>query len=179
GEDGGIRRRLDVEVEATGFSRKMAKELEGYQRDVGAEGFGDTKDDGNEELDEGEDGDGDEDRDESVDREDEEAEHDRPNPNFDDGHEDATERHANAVQPPVQHPDSGPHSQAEKEQENLPPALASAMTVLDLLDDSLLGYPDYAPSPAAAAPSIKSARPTGTPTTKSKSSLKKSSGFAI
>ncbi|KAK3059372.1 hypothetical protein LTS18_011022, partial [Coniosporium uncinatum] len=137
-------------------------------------------DDGNEELDEGEDGDEDEDRDESVDREVEEAEHDRPNPNFDNGHEDATERHANAVQPPVQHPDSDPHSQAEKEQENLPPAFTSAMTVLHLQDDSLLGYPDYAPSPAAAAaPSIKSARPTGTITTKSKSLLKKSSGFAI
>jgi RIO kinase 2 len=31
-------RRLDVEAEASGFSRKMAKELEGYMRDVGVDG---------------------------------------------------------------------------------------------------------------------------------------------
>lgn len=31
-------KRLDVEVEASGFSRKMAKELEGYMRDVGVDG---------------------------------------------------------------------------------------------------------------------------------------------
>lgn len=31
-------RRLDVEAEASGFSKKMAKELEGYMRDVGVDG---------------------------------------------------------------------------------------------------------------------------------------------
>ncbi|KAL8962500.1 MAG: hypothetical protein Q9193_001098, partial [Seirophora villosa] len=34
-------RRLDVEVEASGFSRKMAKELEKYMEEVGADGDGD------------------------------------------------------------------------------------------------------------------------------------------
>ncbi|KAL9596325.1 MAG: hypothetical protein Q9219_005879 [cf. Caloplaca sp. 3 TL-2023] len=42
-------RRLDVEVEASGFSKKMAKELEKYMEDVGAEGVADdVDDDGNE-----------------------------------------------------------------------------------------------------------------------------------
>ena len=36
---GGMKR-LDIEAEASGFSRKMAKELEGYMKDVGAEGVG-------------------------------------------------------------------------------------------------------------------------------------------
>ena len=35
-------KRLDVEVEATGFSKKMAKELDTYMRDVGAMGDGDA-----------------------------------------------------------------------------------------------------------------------------------------
>ncbi|KAL8989855.1 MAG: hypothetical protein Q9177_001357 [Variospora cf. flavescens] len=34
-------RRLDVEVEASGFSRKMAKELEKYMEEVGTDGIGD------------------------------------------------------------------------------------------------------------------------------------------
>ena len=47
---GGLKgKRLDVEVEASGFSRKMAKELEKYMQEVGVdgdashEGFGDTR----------------------------------------------------------------------------------------------------------------------------------------
>ncbi|KAK2792730.1 hypothetical protein FQN52_002792 [Onygenales sp. PD_12] len=36
GKKGGVR--LDVEVEASGFSRKMARELEAYMRDVGVDG---------------------------------------------------------------------------------------------------------------------------------------------
>jgi RIO kinase 2 len=44
-------RRLDVEVEASGFSRKMAKELERYMTEVGAEGVAKEKTD-TEELDE-------------------------------------------------------------------------------------------------------------------------------
>jgi RIO kinase 2 len=36
GKDG--KRRLDVEVEASGFSRKMAKELEAYMKEVGVDG---------------------------------------------------------------------------------------------------------------------------------------------
>ncbi|KAK8191945.1 serine/threonine-protein kinase rio2 [Phyllosticta capitalensis] len=39
GEAAGARR-IDVDVEASGFSRKMAKELEAYMRDVGADGDG-------------------------------------------------------------------------------------------------------------------------------------------
>ena len=35
-------KRLDVEVEASGFSKKMAKELETYMREVGVEGDGST-----------------------------------------------------------------------------------------------------------------------------------------
>ena len=38
GKDGA--KRLDVEVEASGFSKKMAKELEGYMREVGVDGDG-------------------------------------------------------------------------------------------------------------------------------------------
>ncbi|EEH22700.1 Atypical/RIO/RIO2 protein kinase [Paracoccidioides brasiliensis Pb03] len=34
--------RLDVEVEASGFSRKMARELEAYMKDVGVDGDGDA-----------------------------------------------------------------------------------------------------------------------------------------
>ena len=41
-------KRLDVEVEATGFSKKMAKELETYMREVGVDGDGGKdRDDGN------------------------------------------------------------------------------------------------------------------------------------
>ncbi|KKY28531.1 putative serine threonine-protein kinase rio2 [Diplodia seriata] len=61
GEAAGARR-LDIEVEASGFSRKMAKELESYMRDVGVDGDGDAENNGegtedaeNEEDDEGED----------------------------------------------------------------------------------------------------------------------------
>jgi RIO kinase 2 len=35
-------KRLDVDVEASGFSRKMAKELEGYMQDVGVRGDGEA-----------------------------------------------------------------------------------------------------------------------------------------
>ncbi|KAL8934360.1 MAG: hypothetical protein Q9211_005269 [Gyalolechia sp. 1 TL-2023] len=38
-------RRLDVEVEASGFSKKMAKELEKYMEDVGIDGDGGGDDD--------------------------------------------------------------------------------------------------------------------------------------
>lgn len=50
-------KRLDIEAEASGFSRKMAKELEGYMVEVGAEGVGrkDRTDGGEDEDDEDED----------------------------------------------------------------------------------------------------------------------------
>ncbi|KAI9053017.1 hypothetical protein LZ554_003287 [Drepanopeziza brunnea f. sp. 'monogermtubi'] len=48
--------RLDVSVEASGFSRKMAKELETYMKEVGVDGDGDpTATRGDEESDQGED----------------------------------------------------------------------------------------------------------------------------
>lgn len=37
-------KRLDVDVEASGFSRKMAKELESYMREVGVDGDGGAED---------------------------------------------------------------------------------------------------------------------------------------
>ncbi|OQE44874.1 hypothetical protein PENCOP_c002G02147 [Penicillium coprophilum] len=50
-------KRLDVEVEATGFSRKMARELETYMADVGVKGDGEaSKDSDDEEDDEAESG---------------------------------------------------------------------------------------------------------------------------
>lgn len=55
GRDGA--KRLDVEVEASGFSRKMARELEAYMKEVGADGGdGERKDDegGESEADSGE-----------------------------------------------------------------------------------------------------------------------------
>ncbi|MCJ1353421.1 MAG: hypothetical protein MMC33_003407 [Icmadophila ericetorum] len=58
-------KRLDVEAEASGFSKKMAKELEVYMREVGADG------DGNGEGEDG--GEEDEGHDESEDRLDDEA----------------------------------------------------------------------------------------------------------
>ncbi|KAL8712976.1 MAG: hypothetical protein Q9220_002836 [cf. Caloplaca sp. 1 TL-2023] len=44
-DETGTRRRLDVEVEASGFSRKMARELEEYMESVGNEGAGDDDND--------------------------------------------------------------------------------------------------------------------------------------
>ncbi|KXG47441.1 RIO kinase [Penicillium griseofulvum] len=50
-------KRLDVEVEATGFSRKMARELEAYMADVGVKGDGEaSKDSDDEDDDEAESG---------------------------------------------------------------------------------------------------------------------------
>ncbi|KAH1494849.1 hypothetical protein LV164_005438 [Aspergillus fumigatus] len=45
-------KRLDVEVEASGFSRKMARELEAYMKEVGANGDGDELGEDDEERDE-------------------------------------------------------------------------------------------------------------------------------
>jgi RIO kinase 2 len=70
GEDAG--RRLDVEVEASGFSRKMAKELEAYMREVGVDGDGGDgrrsgDEDGDEDAEEDEEGDSDGEGDEEED----------------------------------------------------------------------------------------------------------------
>lgn len=58
-------KRLDVEVEASGFSRKMARELENYMKEVGADGDAGSREDGEEE--EEEDDDDSEDEEESED----------------------------------------------------------------------------------------------------------------
>jgi RIO kinase 2 len=64
-------KRLDVEVEASGFSRKMARELETYMKEVGADGdAGAARDD----LDDEEDDDDEEGSEEEDEEEDEEAE---------------------------------------------------------------------------------------------------------
>jgi RIO kinase 2 len=63
-------KRLDVAVEASGFSRKMAKELEAYMKEVGVDGDGDGKPREDEEDEEDED---DEDEDEDEGAEDEEV----------------------------------------------------------------------------------------------------------
>lgn len=60
-------KRLDVEVEASGFSRKMARELETYMQDVGVDGDHETDTDG------GEDGNGVESGPEELEDEEEEA----------------------------------------------------------------------------------------------------------
>ena len=48
-------KRLDVEVEASGFSRKMARELEAYMVDVGVKGDGEAANDSDDDEDEDED----------------------------------------------------------------------------------------------------------------------------
>lgn len=77
GKDGA--KRLDVSVEASGFSRKMAKELEAYMKEVGVDGDGepgakrgDEEDGGDEDEDEDED-EGDEDEEEGNESQDEEV----------------------------------------------------------------------------------------------------------
>ncbi|KAL4890192.1 Rio2, N-terminal-domain-containing protein [Aspergillus ambiguus] len=47
-------KRLDVEVEASGFSRKMARELENYMKDVGVKGDGEEGPKGSDDEEEGE-----------------------------------------------------------------------------------------------------------------------------
>jgi RIO kinase 2 len=65
GKDGA--KRLDVSVEASGFSKKMAKELEAYMKEVGVDGDGDPNatrgDEDSDEEEEEEDEDGDEEND--------------------------------------------------------------------------------------------------------------------
>ena len=65
----GVTKRLDVEAEASGFSKKMSKELESYMKDVGVDG--DRKVETNEDEDE------DEDEEEGDDLEEEDLEEDR------------------------------------------------------------------------------------------------------
>lgn len=66
-------KRLDVEVEASGFSRKMARELEAYMKEVGADGNS-QKNDGEESCSDSEDEDEDSDEIDEQDEEEEEYE---------------------------------------------------------------------------------------------------------
>jgi len=50
-------KRLDVEVEASGFSRKMARELEAYMKEIGVDGDNHTANDGEDGLESGNDND--------------------------------------------------------------------------------------------------------------------------
>ncbi|PLN79165.1 serine/threonine-protein kinase RIO2 [Aspergillus taichungensis] len=68
-------KRLDVEVEASGFSKKMAKELEAYMKEVGANGDGEGSKDGEGSDEEGEYG---------SDEEDENVSHDGEAPDAED-----------------------------------------------------------------------------------------------
>ena len=64
-------KRLDVEVEASGFSKKMARELEAYMKEVGVDG--DSKVNGEPGSDDSEEYDDDDDEEEEEEEEDEEA----------------------------------------------------------------------------------------------------------
>ncbi len=70
GKDGA--KRLDVSVEASGFSKKMAKELEAYMKEVGVDGDGDPEASrGDEEEDDEDEEDGSEDEDEEREQDEE------------------------------------------------------------------------------------------------------------
>ena len=62
-------KRLDVEVEASGFSRKMARELEAYMKEIGVDGDNHTTEDGEDGVESGNDND-----EESNEEDDEETE---------------------------------------------------------------------------------------------------------
>ncbi|KAK0645109.1 Serine/threonine-protein kinase RIO2 [Lasiodiplodia hormozganensis] len=101
GEAAGARR-LDIEVEASGFSKKMAKELEGYMRDVGVDGHGDEENDGAEAEDDDDDDEDEENElaeneDVPTDSRDAEADHDL--------HNGMTVLHINDDTPEVTHDD--------------------------------------------------------------------------
>ncbi|CCD52113.1 hypothetical protein ACHAPF_004865 [Botrytis cinerea] len=82
-------KRLDVSVEASGFSKKMAKELEAYMKAVGVDGDGEP---GAERSDDDFDDDEDDDDDEEEDEEEEEEEKEAANPaNVEQQNEETTE----------------------------------------------------------------------------------------
>jgi len=145
-------KRLDVEVQASGFSKKMAKELELYMKehgidgDVEAEGGAAGADDDEEEAGQAED---DEDGVEHPDEEDDFAPHQDPTT-------DTTQSDiALPVQPPPQ-PDSTTPT---------PSKLASQMTILDIRDTDPL-------------PDLRDIKPPPQPTMSTKAAKKKA-GWAI
>lgn len=83
-------KRLDVSVEASGFSKKMAKELEAYMKAVGVDGDGEP---GAERSDDGFDDDEEDDDDEEEDEEEEEEEKEAADPaNVEQQNEETTEK---------------------------------------------------------------------------------------
>ncbi|KAF2121130.1 RIO1 family-domain-containing protein [Lophiotrema nucula] len=117
-----VTKRLDVEVEASGFSRKMAKELAAYMKEHGVDG-----DAGEVERDGDEDSDGRSDVDEA-----------NPEEVEDDG--------GNSLDPQEPSSVSDPDSKAEK-----PSLLAAQMTILDIRDnDPLPSLADIKPPPQPA-----------------------------
>ncbi|KAF3003658.1 hypothetical protein E8E13_008280 [Curvularia kusanoi] len=104
-----LTKRLDVEVEASGFSKKMAKELDAYMKEHGIDG------------DAGGDG--------------EEAEDSEDHPSEDEieAHEENGEREAGAVETLYQPEENSAPTQAQT-----PGAIASQMTLLDIRDNDPL-----------------------------------------
>jgi RIO kinase 2 len=84
-------KRLDVEVEASGFSRKMARELEKYMKDVGVDGDADTAE--RSDLDDdNENDDYDEEEDDEEEGEEDEEEEEEGSGRSKDQHADSTDR---------------------------------------------------------------------------------------
>jgi RIO kinase 2 len=117
-----IVKRLDVEVEASGFSKKMARELDLYMKEHGVDGdAGDMDQEGEEE------------------EEEEEEEEDQASTNH---HESESDRDVEPV-------DDTAAGQNESEQAITPAILASQMTILDIRDiDPLPDLSEVKPSPA-------------------------------
>ncbi|KAF2129420.1 RIO1-domain-containing protein [Dothidotthia symphoricarpi CBS 119687] len=117
-------KRLDVEVEASGFSRKMAKELDMYMKEHGVDGDAGEIQGDDEEADDDDDDD-DDDEVEDVD-------------------EDANEEGGVSLEDP-----SAPNTQLDSaEPQTSPSTLASQMTILDIRDnDPLPSLSECKPTP--------------------------------
>lgn len=124
-----IVKRLDVEVEASGFSKKMAKELEAYMKEQGVDGdAGEAeRDDENEESDEDE----------------EDADH------VEDETEEQTQAEAQQDEPSTDGAEAA-HSK--------PSALASQMTLLEIRDNDPTPSLDEVKSPPQPTVSTKAAK---------------------
>lgn len=122
-----LTKRLDVEVEASGFSKKMAKELDAYMKEHGIDG-----DAGGIEVDGEEDDDDDE----------EEQEHEQGQPEEQAG---GSEVEGGRLETTTEEPQS-------LETNMSPAALASQMTILDIRDNDPL--PDLSVTKPAPAPKM-------------------------
>jgi RIO kinase 2 len=128
-----ITKRLDVEVEASGFSKKMAKELEAYMKEQGVDGDAGEAARGDE--DEDEDGDEDEDEDDAGEVE--------PEPE----HQASTEAQRD------EHSTDGPEAAHSK-----PSTLASQMTLLEIRDNDPTPSLDEVKPPPQPIISTKAAK---------------------